>query len=217
MAQMVKNEVRSTMSTGTDQTMFTQFRKELAESRVETQKQMAMMQTQMNTIITKLLPQAVAETPAPQTPTTATTAEPASPSGSESSGSTPNSKDPETDSNDNKQANDSNDNASQNSTPKTNHHSDPSNPGDPSSPPTPRRVNMEDDADMPVAVAHDAPLRTGKSPPPKRTNRTPSVNLQHLKRGKNTRQMSRGNKIISPTQPPSTTITAKKSSNGGRL
>jgi hypothetical protein len=33
MAQMVKNEVRSTMSTGTDQTLMTQFRKELAESR----------------------------------------------------------------------------------------------------------------------------------------------------------------------------------------
>jgi hypothetical protein len=58
-SQMVKDEVQSTISTGTDQTMLTIFRDEMAANRIETQIQIELLQQQFSTLqnlITSLMP-----------------------------------------------------------------------------------------------------------------------------------------------------------------
>jgi hypothetical protein len=45
--QMIKNEVQSTLTTSTDQTMMTMFRDEMAANRIATQKQMNLIQNQL--------------------------------------------------------------------------------------------------------------------------------------------------------------------------
>jgi hypothetical protein len=156
---MIKNKVQSTMSTGTNQTMTTMFRNEMAANRIETQKQINLIQTELTsfqTLVTGLMPhltQSLAISP--------TSADTSCPSRNTN--------------NDQQQPTydnvDSDDNYQAYGTPTTHlqetHNQSPITQTDPKSLPPIKKVSMADQK-MSDTISHSAPSASGDTPPPKR-------------------------------------------------
>jgi hypothetical protein len=197
-SQMVKDEVQSTISTGTDQTMITLFRDEMAANRdemaanwLEAKTQFELIQQQMTTfqtIITSLMPQ-LATTPT----------------------------NPSTTNNDTPPTN----NLKQPPTYTLDTSDTPMNQHDethaPQSPPPIKKVHIADQT-MHDEISHKAPASSGHTSPPKRprgglpgTRTTPYLTTLHPTPRTSARS---ANRVPIPQNKPSTTI--GKKADGGK-
>jgi hypothetical protein len=201
--QMIKNEVQSTLSTSTDQTMMTMFRDEMAANRIESQKQMELIQIQLLTSFQNLinglmshLTSSLANSP---TSTNAST-----PTHNPNINQTPV---PNPDKTTDDQPSDT-----PTTQPEETTHQAPNNQAEPASPPRIKKVSIADEQ-MPATVSHSAPSASGDTPPPKRRNA--GLNIQHMTPLIAQTRTKSANRIFPPSNPKSTTVSKK--ANGGVL
>jgi hypothetical protein len=201
--KMIKDEVQSTMTNGTDQTMLTIFRDEMTASRIETQKQITLIQTQMTTfqnLLTGLLPHLALS--AATTPTSNNTTCESSTPGTHDHLDLQHTDTIDIDSTD---------------TPQTQPQASPS--AEPYTRSSSKKVSMAtDDHSMPDNVSHNAPSMTDDTPPPKRHNT--GTNIKHLTPLPSTRTKT-GHRVFPPSSSPKTksplnSTTVNKKINGGR-
>jgi hypothetical protein len=197
--QMIKNEVQSTLSTSIDQTMMTMIRDEMAANRIESQKQMEMIQTQMtsfqnliNGIMMPHLTNSLANSPTSTTASNPT--------------QHPNI-DPILETQDDEPTDEKSDTPTtqpDEAVPPTDKHDEPE------SPPRIKNVSINDQK-MPNPISHNVPSASGDTPPPKR--RSAGLNLSRRTPLIANTRSNTGHIIFPPTNPNSTTIGNK--ANGG--
>jgi hypothetical protein len=168
--QLIKNEVQSTLSNTTDQTMMTMFRDEMAANCIESQRQMKIIQTQLTSfqsLINGLMPHL-------------TNSLANSPISTNNSTPTHNTKiDQQPEPNHDKTTDDRPSEDTPTTQPEATTYQPSDNQAEPASPPRIKNVSMSiNDQQMPATVSHNAPSASGDMPPPKRRNA--GLNIAHM-------------------------------------